>query len=74
MSARPGPTSDPAADLAGLISDLARRVQALEATSARIPGAPVRVVATIAAPGPPPTYTITIVNDATGGVIILGVI
>lgn len=58
--------------LADILDDLVARVEVLEAVVARaaLPN-PLRFVAT---PGVGGTYSLAVVNDATGGAVVLGVI
>lgn len=72
MADRQGvPTHDPLGDLLGRITAIQQRVDALEAALELMNVAPLRLVVTRIAAGPPPRYRVDLVNPATGGTVTL---
>lgn len=69
------PSSDPGSDIADAIVGARALGEANAKAIARgcLPE-PLLFRATVFAPGPPPVFTIEIVNPLTGGVIVLGTI
>lgn len=72
MADRQGtPTHDPIEDLLRRIQVIEDRAEALGAAIERVNIAPLRLVVTRLAAGPPPTFKVELVNPATGGAVTL---
>lgn len=72
MADRQGvPTHDPIEDLLRRISTIEDRQRSIGQALELLNIAPLRLVVTVRAPGPPPTYLVQLVNPATGGAVTL---
>lgn len=72
MADRQGvPTHDPLADLLNRITALEQRIDATTAALELLNVAPLRLVVTRIAAGPPPRFRVELVNPATGGTVTL---
>lgn len=65
------PTHDPIGDLLGRINAIDERQRAIGQALELLNIAPLRLVVTLRASGPPPTYLVELVNPASGGRVTL---